>query len=140
MKSQVYSPRESGYYPPGAEFDPNAPWNIPDPAEKEFNIAVSCSLSKDTRVISDEYSCYGYDDPLTLDEPYTAYAAAEYTVEQIIEFSRRCAEYMLTKHNYDLLSKDSLKEMLDSCQGWTVDEENAEQISYDSRGDSKDTD
>jgi hypothetical protein len=25
--------RESGYYPPGAEFDPNAPWNQPDPVE-----------------------------------------------------------------------------------------------------------
>ena len=23
-------PRESGYYPPGAEFDPNAPWNQPE--------------------------------------------------------------------------------------------------------------
>ncbi len=23
--------RESGYYPPGAEFDPNAPWNQKDP-------------------------------------------------------------------------------------------------------------
>ena len=23
-------PRESGYYPPGAEFDPRAPWNEPD--------------------------------------------------------------------------------------------------------------
>ena len=22
--------KESGYYPPGAEFDPNAPWNQPD--------------------------------------------------------------------------------------------------------------
>ena len=27
--------RESGYYPPGAEFDPNAPYNQVDPPEIE---------------------------------------------------------------------------------------------------------
>ena len=25
--------RESGYYPPGTEFDPRAPWNQPEPVE-----------------------------------------------------------------------------------------------------------
>ena len=28
---KVYSRRESGHYPPGAEFDPAAPWNEPEP-------------------------------------------------------------------------------------------------------------
>ena len=26
-------PKESGFYPPGAEFDPRAPWNEPDEDE-----------------------------------------------------------------------------------------------------------
>ena len=26
----TYLPNESGYYPPGAEFDPRAPWNWDD--------------------------------------------------------------------------------------------------------------
>ena len=37
---------ESGYYPPGAEFDSNAPWNQIDLPKKEIEVTVSVTLSK----------------------------------------------------------------------------------------------
>lgn len=44
--------RESGYYPPGAEFDPNAPWNQSEPPEIDIEVTVKETLSKDTSVVT----------------------------------------------------------------------------------------
>lgn len=38
--------RESGYYPPGAEFDPNAPYNQKDPEERTCEKHVAVTLEK----------------------------------------------------------------------------------------------
>jgi len=37
---------ESGYYPPGAEFDPNAPYNQVENEIKDFECDVTCTLGK----------------------------------------------------------------------------------------------
>lgn len=47
--------RESGYYPPGAEFDPDAPWNQEDVPEKEFEVLCSQTLSKTVIVVTSDY-------------------------------------------------------------------------------------
>lgn len=55
---------ESGYYPPGAEHDPNAPWNQPpDPEPKEVEVTISVTLSKTVTVLVDDYEveCDDYD-------------------------------------------------------------------------------
>lgn len=57
--------RESGYYPPGAEFDPNAPWNEPpepDPIEVKADVCVSLvnTLTVDTTNYWIEQDCDGY--------------------------------------------------------------------------------
>lgn len=118
-------------YPIGAD-TPSAPWNIEDPPEREFDVAVSCSLSKDTKVTTDDYNGGEYDEDGywragDLNNPWNAYADSEYTVDQIIDFARKCAEYMLNRHNYSIKSKFGLRRMIDSCKGWTVDENNVEQ-------------
>ena len=41
---------ESGYYPPGAEHDPNAPWNQVDPEPRKVEVTVSITLSKTVEV------------------------------------------------------------------------------------------
>lgn len=46
---------ESGYYPPGAEHDPRAPWNQVDPPEREVEVTVSVTLSKTVRVKVNDY-------------------------------------------------------------------------------------
>lgn len=44
--------RESGYYPPGAEFDPNAPYNQCDPPEIELSVKVTEVMVKDSVLIT----------------------------------------------------------------------------------------
>ena len=46
---------ESGYYPPGAEFDPSAPYNEPIVPEKDFEVTCSQSLSKTVTVTTNNY-------------------------------------------------------------------------------------
>ena len=41
---------ESGYYPPGAEHDPNAPWNQEELPEREIEVTVSVTLSKTVKI------------------------------------------------------------------------------------------
>lgn len=42
----------SGYYPLGAEFDPRAPYNQPEPQEHEFDVEVTATLGCNTRITS----------------------------------------------------------------------------------------
>ena len=46
---------ESGGYPPGAEFDPRAPYNQVDLPEKEIEVTVSITLSKTIKVLVNDY-------------------------------------------------------------------------------------
>ena len=41
---------ESGYYPAGAEYDPNAPWNQVEYPEKEIEVTVLVSLEKTVKL------------------------------------------------------------------------------------------
>ena len=49
---------ESGYYPPGAEFDPNAPYNQKELPEKEIEVTVSITLSKIVKIKVSDYTVY----------------------------------------------------------------------------------
>lgn len=114
-------------YPVGAD-TPYAPWNIKDPPEKNFAIAVSCSLSKDTEVTTSNYDEYGNNGGGTLLEPYNEYICSEKTIKQIIDFAKEAAQYFLANKNFKIRPKCTLKMLADSCEGWTIDEENVEQI------------
>ena len=46
---------ESGYYPPGVEHDPNAPWNQADNPEREIEVTVSVTLSKTVKIKVSDY-------------------------------------------------------------------------------------
>ena len=47
---------ESGYYPAGAEHDPNAPWNQEDIPEREVEVTVSITLSKTLKIKVSDYT------------------------------------------------------------------------------------
>lgn len=47
---------ESGYYPLGAEHDPEAPWNQVDNPEREIEVLVSITLSKTFKVKVSDYT------------------------------------------------------------------------------------
>ena len=53
---------ESGYYPPGAEFDPNAPYNQKELPEKEIEVTVSITLSKTVKIKVSDYTIYSNED------------------------------------------------------------------------------
>lgn len=46
---------ESGYYPPGTEYDPNAPWNQVDNPEREIEVTISVTLSKTVKIKVSDY-------------------------------------------------------------------------------------
>lgn len=47
---------ESGYYPAGAEHDPNAPWNQEDIPEREVEVTVSVTISKTLKIKVSDYT------------------------------------------------------------------------------------
>ena len=53
---------ESGYYPPGAEFDPNAPYNEKELPEKEIKVTVYITLSKTVKIKVSDYTVYSNED------------------------------------------------------------------------------
>ena len=53
---------ESGYYPPGAEFDINASYNEKELPEKEIEVTVSITLSKTVKIKVSDYTVYSNED------------------------------------------------------------------------------
>ena len=47
---------ESGMYPPGAEYDVNAPYNQVENPEEEFNVTIVETLSKDVTIVTTNYN------------------------------------------------------------------------------------
>lgn len=119
---------ESGYYPPGAEFNPNAPWNQVDIPDKEIEVTVSVTLSKTVKVNVNDYKIDG---GLDEDGPYYEYDYSECdlhkAVEEQVVLPQNLAEYTERMFNHDLNLKavgmpKYLKSALEDCKGWTVDD------------------
>ena len=124
--------RESGYYPPGAEFDPRAPWNEQEVPERQFDVCISQTLSKSTRVTTDDYvpgvdpdeDGYGYHDYSDTSDTdwWEAYKNEHLTPLQLIEEFKD----FLTKHLpdpiIDVKGFRRFKHLIDECEGWTEDE------------------
>jgi len=45
---------ESDYYPAGAAYDPNAPYNQVDPPEVDFDITIGITLERNATITTDE--------------------------------------------------------------------------------------
>lgn len=71
--------RESGYYPAGAEHDPNAPYNQVEAPERTFDIGIVQTFHIGAKVISTEYDG-GFRD----EEGY--YEEAEYRGSAVNDF------------------------------------------------------
>lgn len=97
---------ESGYYPPGAEFDPKAPWNAPsDPTSKEIEVTASTTLSRNTTVWTSDYTVENWEDWDTRDNGETIHTGGtDY------DFSNTNFKEVYTKEMYtveEVLSKVS---------------------------------
>ena len=122
---------ESGYYPPGAEFDENAPYNQVDVREREFDIECEFVMRKCVTVTTNDYEP-DYDDEDGREDANTentdwAQAFAEsghFTIQDLINELR---EYV--KEDMKTCAPNSgkgahLERLLSACQGWETAEEN----------------
>lgn len=130
---------ESSYYPPGARFDPNAPYNQSDPEPVEVNVCISQTLHKSTTISTTDYvaekleDCerdddggfvttegvnYNFSDSDLLD----AYKNDSWTIPELLyelkdyikqDLDRGCSES----------KKAWLERMMKACEDWELDEE-----------------
>lgn len=130
---------ESGYYPPGAEHDPNAPYNQVEPEEVEVEVAISQTLSKSTKILITDYTVNEWEDVETDNEggflrtggvEYDfsdsdlkgAYNEQEYTIPELLDYLKGYLIADIANCNKDKDKKQKLQHILDCCEGWEVDE------------------
>ena len=132
---------ESGYYPPGAEHDPNAPWNEVEVPEKDFDVTCSQSLSKTVTVCTNNYipgasgcdyepdgeggySTIGWhedDDTSDTDWAQEYHENDYHTPAQLLELFKDILVRDLENGN-PFKSEKYTKQLIEECEGWTEDE------------------
>lgn len=116
--------RESGYYPPGAEFDPNAPYNQVDPPEQEFEITITQTLSKSLSVFTDQYNfiCDMDEDGVSTEYDtsdtnwYDVYAENHHTPLQLIALFKRMLEQK------EEIPERLRQQLIEECSEWCEEE------------------
>lgn len=86
--------------------------------EKPFNVVISCSLSKEITIHSNDYNSNG--SCKELNNPFNAYTKHNYTILELLDILSKVAEEKLNSDN-------KWKQILEDCKGWSVDEEIVEQ-------------
>ena len=118
---------ESGYYPAGAEFDPNAPYNEPVIPEQDFEVDVEYVLQKKAvKVTTDDYSPEfdeetGHVDANTEDTDWeNVYENSHYTIPELLSELELYIKQDLERYKGSATKERQLKEMLEDCQGWEM--------------------
>ena len=132
---------ESGMYPPGAEFDRNAPYNQVESPEEEFNVTIVETLSKDVTIVTtnynlemdcDEGGCYRHCD--TSDTPWKDEYKKEgcTAIETIIAVKTYLEEVRLQQlidiSNCRNLTESEqkelrvIKDLIEQCSDWKQEE------------------
>lgn len=128
---------ESGYYPPGAEFDPNAPYNEHENPEEEFEVTISQTLSKTISVFTSNYNLEvdvdedgRYVSCDTSDTDWKeVYEEDHLTVEQLLNvLKEKCIlekSILESKLEQNADTKRRIRECehyIEECEGWCVDD------------------
>lgn len=118
---------ESGYYPPGAEYDPDAPWNQTDPEPIEIDASVSTSLSKSIKLEVTDYINNGPDEDGCSDIDFRdcnlkqafneTYRSIKEILDSFIKVVDNINQNGLTDQNLKLLNI-----LARSSEGWEEDE------------------
>ena len=113
---------DSGYYPPGAEQDPNAPWKEGELPEKTFNVFINQVLSKEITVSTNDYIPEEDFDNTKETNWYEAYEKEHYTPLQLIKLFKT----YLTEHMPDAVTfpkeHKTYKHLISECEDWIEDE------------------
>lgn len=106
----------------------NAPFNQEDLPEKPFDILISCSLSKDTTICSNNYNPDGKYGNAELNNPVNAYMEHHYTILGLLDIlSDIVKEKLKDNKNHSKYYLDKWNQILNDCSGWVVDDEIVEQ-------------
>lgn len=107
---------ESGYYPLGAEHDPNAPWNQVDNPEREIEVTVSVTLSKTVKI---KVSDYGITDS-GKDEDGEYFEDIDYSKCDL----KRAVEEQITlpQDAYKYVKGEFNNDQRNDLEGWDVDD------------------
>ena len=130
---------ENGYYPQGAEHDPNAPYNQVEHEKVEVEVVISQTLSRSTKILITDYIAREYEniEPdneggfyRTKEIEYDfsdsdlkgAYEEQEYTIPELLDYLKTYLIVDIANCNKDSNKKQKLQHILDCCKGWKVDE------------------
>lgn len=121
-----YPGYESGYYPPGAEHDPKAPYNQKDPEPIEYNACVSICLSKSMQLITQDYEVDGYPEECcaikTPLDPKDDYERDCYSILDMFTEFQNLLKEKLQDPNLDRIKRRKYQTMLEDASGWVVDD------------------
>ena len=129
---------ESGYYPIGEEYNPNAPYNQSNIEPIQLNVIISQSLSRPTTIEVTDYITNEWED-IEIDEggkchkiegiEYDfsdsnlkgAYERQEYTIPKPLDY---LIDYLIADVNKcnEESKKRKLQHILKCCKDWEVDE------------------
>lgn len=125
--------RESDFYPAGAYYDRNAPYNQVEPPEIEVEITVSITLERDCTITTDEV--YWDGDDWVILEDADKFKAYDYDYASIPEMLDELVKYIdgemlvLKKSIKDRTASTTereryqqLKRMRESAVGWEISE------------------
>ena len=129
---------ESGYYPIGEEYNPNAPYNQSNIEPIQLNVIISQSLSRPTTIEVTDYITNEWED-IEIDEDGKfhkiegieydfsdsdlkgAYERQEYTIPELLDYLKDYLIADINKCNEES-KKRKLQHILKCCEDWEVDE------------------
>ena len=114
--------RESGYYPPGAEFDPNAPYNQVEPEERESKVSATYCTRR-----TDEIWSSKYDEDENLLDPQREWESLYMTPLELFRHCRKLAEEALENVN-SKYQDFVLRKIIEDCEGWEDVEQEIDQL------------
>lgn len=127
---------EGGNCPMGSSLDKNAPWNIDDMPEAEFDVTCSQTLSKTVKIFTNNYISQGsveldeegnkvfdrWNDTSNTDWSNEYHINDHYTPLQLIELFQK---YLLDEVNGSCTTNKTntyLNWLISECNHWTEDE------------------
>ena len=119
--------REEDYYAPGSFYDPSAPWNQVEPPEREFDVTISQTLSRQTTITTKDYTAEfdEEDGRQYTNTEYTdwrqAYEESSYTPLELIEKFKEYLEVELI-NEHSTIPKWKCKDLIAACEGWVEDD------------------
>lgn len=118
-------------YPLGAANDPNAPYNEIEPPKREFNVTISQTLSRSTKVSTDQYiPVYDYDEDMGTIETYDTsntnwkevYENEDFKIQELISILKSYVENDIKNTLPKSVKGRYLARLLKACDGWVEDD------------------